>query len=247
LQFCSPAAAYITTAEICLLVARWSIALWAATVSLAFAGPVWAGTCHAATYAYAGLGSRSAVRGVAATIAPTAASRVRDGHVAGWVGVGGYGVGPNGTDEWIQIGFIAFPNSATEIYYEVTSPGSQPVQTIVDPTVPVGERHRIAVLELARRPNWWRVWLDGRPVSGPILLPRSHGRLTAQVTGESYNGLSEGSCNLYSFAFQDVALADARGRVWSAPRRFDRFQDPNYLFERRSATSFVARSSTPIA
>jgi hypothetical protein len=201
------------------------------------------GGCHAATYSYAGLESRVVPRGVAAAIAPTAAPAVRDGHVAGWVGVGDYGVGPGGTDEWVQIGLIAFPNSATRIYYEVTRPGKQPVQTTLRERVVAGERHRFAVLELGRRPNWWRVWLDGRRVSAPIFLPRSHARLTAQVTGESYAGLSEGGCNVYSFAFQDVSIAETRAKFWSAPRRFHLFADPNYLLELGSSTSFVARST----
>lgn len=200
-------------------------------------------TCHAATYAYAGLESRAAAHGAAATITPTASPAVRDGHVAGWVGVGGYGVGPGGTDEWIQIGLIAFPNGTTRIYDEVTRPGKQPVQTTVRKAIVTGERHRFAVVEIGGRPNWWRVWLDGRPVGEPVFLPRSHGRLAAQITGESYAGLSEGQCNAYSFAFQHLAIAEANATSWSAPRRVNIFEDPNYLFERTSTTSFVARST----
>jgi hypothetical protein len=225
---------------------RWIVAFCALALSLVAttATPAAArtGTCHAATYSYAGLESRVAARGVAAAITPTAAPVVRDGHVAGWVGVGGYGVGPGGTDEWIQIGLIAFRSGGTRIYYEVTRPGKPPVQRPIREGVVKGERHRFAVLELGRRPNWWRVWLDGRPVSEPVFLPRSHGRLIAQMTGESYAGLSEGRCNVYSFAFGHVALAETRARFWSAPRRFGLFQDPNYLLERGSTTSYVARS-----
>jgi hypothetical protein len=231
---------------------RWTVVCCALAISLiapraTLAGSARGGTCHAATYSYAGLESRAVARGIAATIMPTAAPAVRDGHVAGWVGVGGYGVGPRGTDEWIQIGLIAFPNSTARIYYEVTRPGEQPVQRTLRERVVVSERHRFAVLELGGHPNWWRVWLDGRPVGEPVFLPRSHARLTAQMTGESYTGLSEGQCNLYSFAFQHVALAGTGASFWSAPRRFDLFQDPSYLLERRSTTSFVARSIEPIA
>ena len=229
-----------------MLVARWFLALCAATVSFAFAGPAQASTCHAATYSYAGLGSRVAVRSVAATIAPTMAPGVRDGHIAGWVGVGGYGIGPHGTDEWIQIGIIAFPGRAASIYYEVTRPGHQPVRRTVRERVGVGERHRFAVLELARRPNWWRVWLDGRPASAPVLLPGSHARLTAQMMGESYAGLSEGACNRYSFVFQRLSVAETRASLSSGLTRFELFEDPNYLLERRSATSFAARSTETI-
>jgi hypothetical protein len=112
--------------------------------------------------------------------------------------------------------------------------------------VAVGERHRFTVLELAPRPNWWRVWLDGRAVSPPVFLPRSHGRFAPQMMGESYAGLSEGACNLFSFAFQHVALATTHPSFWSELRRFDLFQDPYYLLERRSATSFVARSTAAV-
>ena len=228
---------------------RWIVVFCALALSLvattATPAAVQTGVCHAATYSYAGLESRLVSRGVAAAIAPTAAPAVRDGHVAGWVGVGGYGVGPGGTDEWIQIGLIAFRNSATRIYYEVTQPGKQPVQRTVREGIVAGERHRFAVLELGRRPNWWRVWLDGRPVGEPVFLPRSHGRLTAQMTGESYTGLSEGRCNVYSFAFEDVALAETNASFSSAPRGFEFFEDPNYLLEHRSTTSFVARSIAP--
>ena len=226
-----------------MLVARWFLALCAAAVSFALAGPARAGTCHAATYAYAGLASRSVVHGAAVTIAPTAAPGVRDGHVAGWVGVGGYGVGPGGTDEWIQIGIIAFPDRAPAIYYEVTQPGKQPVRTTVRERVAVGERHRFAVVELKRRANWWRPLLDGRPVGAPVFLPRSHAKLTAQLMGESYAGLSEGACNLYSFSFGQAALAVKPRSSWSAPRHVDLFQDANYLLDRRSLASFVARSA----
>lgn len=229
-----------------MLIARASLGLCAATVSLTLAGPASGGTCHAATYAYAGLGSRVAAPGVAATIVPTAAAGVRDGHVAGWVGVGGYGVGPNGTNEWLQIGVIAFPNKPAAIYYEVTRPGRQPVQRTVRARVAVGERHRFAVHELARRPNWWRVSLDGRPVSPAVLLPRSHDRLTAQMTGESYAGLSEGACNLYSFKFDRVSVAASHPSLRPLAPGFELFQDPNYVLQRRSRTSFVARSTASI-
>src|SRR6266536_6298283 len=48
------------------------------------------------------------------------APKVRDGHIAGWVGVGGVGEGPDGTDAWIQVGLSAFRGDWTSrMYYEV--------------------------------------------------------------------------------------------------------------------------------
>ena len=96
----------------------------AAACALAVPPRAGAATCGEGTYAYAGMGGRQLASGVAATIAPTAAPSVRDGHVDGWVGVGGVGLGPNGTDEWIQIGFTSVPNdSLSSIYYEIQRPG----------------------------------------------------------------------------------------------------------------------------
>ena len=40
-----------------------------------------------------------------ATVTMTTGPRVAGGHVAAWVGVGGVGLGPNGTDQWLQVGF----------------------------------------------------------------------------------------------------------------------------------------------
>jgi hypothetical protein len=66
------------------------------------------------------------------------------------------------------------------------------------------------------------------------------------MMGESYAGLSEGTCNAYSFAFKRVSFAQTHANVWSGLQLFELFQDPYYLLERRSATSFIARSTTSI-
>jgi hypothetical protein len=144
----------------------------------------------------------------------------------------------------VQIGLMAFPNGGTRIYYEITRPGGQPVRTTVREGIVAGQRHHFGVLEVRNHPSWWRAWLDGRAVSKPVFLPRSHDRLIAQATGESYAGLTEGRCNDYSFAFQHVSLDPRRASSSSASRSFNPFEDPNYLLERTSTTSFVARSVT---
>ena len=75
--------------------------------------------CGIRSYGYAGMGTRTVARGVAATITANASATVHDGHVAGWVGVGGVGAGPGGADEWLQIGLSAFPlDVKSRIYYE---------------------------------------------------------------------------------------------------------------------------------
>jgi hypothetical protein len=215
----------------------------AAACALAVPSHAGAATCGEGTYAYAGMGSRQLVSGVAATIAPTAAPTVRDGHVDGWVGVGGPGLGPNGTDEWIQIGFTSIPgDSLNRIYYEIQRPNRQVEYRELRRDIPVGARHRFAVREMAGRPNWWRVWLDGSPASAPVFLPASHDRWTAQAVGESWAGMTSGACNAYAYTFANVAFAGAGGKAWSPFIRFQPYQDPNYRLVRRSTSSFVARS-----
>ena len=40
-------------------------------------------------------------------------------HVAGWVGVGGPGLGPHGADEWLQVGLATFGDTNEgRLYYE---------------------------------------------------------------------------------------------------------------------------------
>jgi hypothetical protein len=224
------------------LVAAATLAAACALTGTARAGTVGA-TCGEGTYAYAGMGGREIASGVSATIVPTAAPTVRSGHVDGWVGVGGPGMGPRGTDEWIQVGLTSVPDEAqSSVYYEIVRPGHGDVTRELRHVVRVGEVHTFAVRELAGRPSWWRVWMDGKPASAPVYLPASHGRWTAQAVGESWAGTTSGPCNAYAYGFSNVTFASARDGVWNAFRRFQPFQSANYLLVRRSATSFLARS-----
>ena len=54
--------------------------------------------------------------------------------------------------------------------------------------VQVGESHRLAVLEMNRRPGVWRVWVDGKPATDPVVLPGSHRIWKPIATAESWNG-----------------------------------------------------------
>jgi hypothetical protein len=232
---------------------RLLILVAAATLAAAcaFAAPGRAadatGACGEGAYAYAGIGGRELVSGVSATIAPTEAPAVRDGHVDAWVGVGGQGQGPNGADEWIQVGLTSVPNAVqNSIYYEIVRPGHPDVTRELLHGVGVGEWHAFAVRELPARPNWWRVWLDGKPASAPVFLPASHARWTAQAVGESWAGATSGACNTYGYAFHKVAFASARTGAWSPFRRIQPFQDVNYRLVRQSAWSFVAQSVAPV-
>ncbi len=180
-------------------------------------------------FSYAGLQANSTAHGVAATLDSTAAPLVSQGHVGGWIGFGGTTAGPNGSAEWLQTGLSAFPGDKTmQMYYEVTEEGSQPRYVALGSNVSSGVRHHFAVVEMQHRPSWWRVWVDGKPVSPPIHLPGSHGTWYPQAVAENWNG-GAGACNGFAYRFSDVALAQvAGGNHWRPLQQSYEFHDPGY-------------------
>lgn len=184
-------------------------------------------SCGQAGYSYAGLQSLSSGYGVGAELTALATPVVEHGHVAAWVGVGGPGEGPGGSDEWIQAGLNSVPGSGNKLYYEIAEPGAPIRYGEIDANVPTGARRSVAVLETASRHDYWRVWVDGRPVTDPIYLPSSHGTLTPMATAESWDGGSP-SCNRYSYRFGNVVLAGRAGGSWSLLRTAYVMQDPGY-------------------
>ena len=171
--------------------------------------------CGTGGYSYAGVASSSNAFGIGATVTPLAGFDVRAGHVAAWVGVGGPGKGPNGTDEWLQTGFSGFPGvPGNNLYYELALPGKQPEYHQLARRLPIGRPARIAVLEMQARPNMWRVWLNGSAASGPIYLPGSHGRWAPIATAESWDGGTRGRCNGFLYRFDRISLAQAPGGDW---------------------------------
>ena len=192
-----------------------------------------------ADYSYAGLQSSVAVAGIEATVTAMTSPQVAWGHIGGWVGVGGPGMGPNGTDAWIQVGLSSFANDrASRIYYEIALPGGTLHYVEIDTNVAVGESHRLAVRELPSAPGWWRVIVNDRPVSAAVHLPGSHGRWKAQAFGESWNG-GHDVCNVFDYSFAGVQVAEAGS--WVALRGASLLQDPAYHVIRLSHTAFRAR------
>jgi hypothetical protein len=190
--------------------------------------------CGTQAYSYAGVETQRAVYGVSASIEALQAPDVKNGHVAGWVGVSA-----RGGQGWIQIGLSATPGARTnDIYVEYAAPGGDPQYTVVRSAVGVGERHRFAVSRLPGRPGWWQASVDSVSVSRPVYLPGSDGRWRAQVLGESWNDNSR-ACNLYSYGFNAVALA-AEPSQWAPLGGFASFQDAGYALSWRSPSDFVA-------
>jgi hypothetical protein len=224
----------------------FSVAAAALAVSLACAGSAHASRaplagsegCGRPGYSYAGYESATTGHGIAATLSALSVPTVRKGHAAAWVGVGGAGA-----DAWIQVGLVSVPEGGIRLYVEVTQPGSGTRYREVAPDVRPGTRHRLAVLELAGRPNWWRALVDGRPASSPVYLAPSGGRWHPIATAESWDGGTP-TCNLFEYRFESVAVSRANGGAWRPFVRGLRFEDRGYrVLPLGSGTSFLARAA----
>jgi hypothetical protein len=190
--------------------------LTATVATVALGGAARAIACGNSTgYSYAGLASPSNAYGISANISPLDAFDILNGHVAGWVGVGGPGQGPNGSDEWLQIGLSGFPGiDGSDIYYEVALPGRYPTYHQVAANLPLGTVAKVTVLEMHNQPDYWRVWLNHKPVSPAIHLPDSHNRWSPIATAESWDGGTGGMCNTFLYRFRRVSIAQTAGGGW---------------------------------
>jgi len=188
----------------------------AATVAALLLGASRALACGtSAGYSYAGVAAPAKAFGISASVTPMGGFNVLAGHVAGWVGVGGPGKGPRGSDEWLQVGFSGFPTlSGNDLYYELTLPNGRPSYHQIAANLPFGQPARFAVLEVHGRKDWWRVWVNGKPATAPIHLPASHGRWAPIATAESWDGGTNGACNGFLYRFDRVAIASAPGGRW---------------------------------
>src|SRR5918998_2501052 len=184
-------------------------------------------TCGKEGYAYAGLQGTRRAHGVRATITALARPYVEAGHVAAWVGLGGPAQGPGRTDEWIQVGLAGLPGTGSKLYYEVAQPGKAPVYHELMSHVEPGQRIRVAVLEMNRRPNHWRIWVNGEFVSEPVFLPGSSRRWQPIATAETWDG-GRRACNGYGYRFERLRVATWRGGSWVRFRSGHRWQDPGY-------------------
>jgi hypothetical protein len=196
-------------------------------------------------YTYAGHQATHRGHGVRATITPVRAPDVAAGHVAGWVGVGGPGQGVNGEDAWIQAGIASVPGVEPFLYAEITRRGRYPKFILLDDAVPVGQSHRVAVLEMSRRPGWWRIWVDGAPATKPVRIRGSSGRWAPIATAESWNG-GQVACNHFSFRFERVSVSYGGGGSWRPFVAGYRFLDGSYrlreLASAPAATGTYART-----
>lgn len=210
----------------------------AAAVATVVAQPARSAQKRCDTYGYAGLVAPGSESGIAADVTALAAPHVAWGHVAAWLGVGGSGRGPSGSDEWLQVGLSGFEGGVSALYYEVERPGAAPAYHELRPGVAIGESHQVAVLEVSHRPGVWRVWLDGSPASPPIQLAGSHRRWTPMAMTESWNG-GHGVCNGFRYAFSGLRVATAPGGSWQRLRNASLLERDQHVIERRG-NAFVA-------
>ena len=200
-----------------------------------------AGASGSTGNAYAGHQARTVAHGVQATITQTVQATVAAGHVAGWIGVGGRDQGANGETLWLQVGVASMPETPSMVYAEITRGGKDPEFVPLLQGIAVGESHKVAVLEMSGRANWWRVWLDGKAVTRPILLERSTNRWRPIATAESWNG-NRAVCNRFGFRFDGVAVAGSIGGSWRPFAPGHRFLDRGFSVRRLSGANDAPRT-----
>jgi hypothetical protein len=172
----------------------------------------------------------------------TRAPEIESGHIAGWIGVGGPGLGENGVDAWIQVGMSALPWSpGGHVYVEVKNGDRYRYQEVGE-ALAVGEKHRLELLEVAH--DHWQVRVDGVTVIDPVHLPASHGAWQLIATGESWDG-GEPACNRYGYRFEHVRVLLRRGGAWRPVRDPIAIRSEGYRLAERTPSGFVATVAQP--
>jgi hypothetical protein len=192
-------------------------------------------------YSYDGVQSPTRAYGVGATITLQRPSQVTDGHVAAWIGVGGAGMGPGGSDEWIQAGIAHEADGTDALYYEYKRPGDAQATLVQLQDAYPGVPYSLFVYERAAQRDAWRVMLNGVKVSDPIVLPGSHGAFQPVATAENWDGGVTGACNGYAFDFSSLAIRTDWGGAWQPFDTSRALHDPAYELALRPS-GFTASS-----
>jgi hypothetical protein len=204
------------------------------------AGARFVGPCPSG-YAYVGVESPARGFGVSATLKTVTRAVVDAGHVAAWVGVGGPGLGPGGTDEWLQAGIAQDAGGSDVVYYEYKRPGDEHATYVPIAPSQAGRKYTFIVYEQAAQRDSWRVMVDGAKVGDPITLPGSHGTFQPLAMVESWDGGVTGTCNGFGYDFSNLAVRTQYAGVWQAFDLTRVLHDPVYLLTLR-ASGFVASS-----
>jgi hypothetical protein len=192
-------------------------------------------------YSYDGVQSPTEGYGVAGGLTLNRPSAVDNGHVAAWIGVGGAGMGPGGSDEWVQTGIAHEQAGGDVLYYEFKRPGDANATYVTLGNAVQGRTYSLVVYERAHHRDSWRVKIDDEIVSDDIVLPGSHGRFQPVATAENWDGGVDGSCNQYAFTFSSLSVRSQFGRAWSPFDLTRVLRDPAYVISLR-ASGFSATS-----
>jgi hypothetical protein len=201
-----------------------------------------AGSGCKTNYDYAGVQNAAARSGIRANLTTVQKPQVKQGHVGGWVGVGGPGLGPNKTDEWMQAGYSAFDTGEAEVYYEVALPDKAPKYYTVVAKLSPSAKNLVSVLEVGGKNGSWRVWLNNKAVSAVTALPQSHGKFDPQAIGETWNG-GTSKCNVWGYGFGGVQVAASPGGSWQNGKAGYKWQNEQQALQKTSPNSFNARST----
>lgn len=214
-------------------------AAFAACTAKASATAAPAASCTQNPYAYAGLYNGRPAQGIQAVVTTLAPPQVSDGHVAGWIGVGGTHVGPGGQAEWLQTGVTTMAGGDSELYVEITQPG-RPIRHItVASDVATGSSYRLAVSQLQSKPGWWQVLVNGVPAMAPVLLPGSS-RFQPMAMSESWNGGTPG-CNGFEYRFGHLRVLNTGS--WHPLTNATALSDLGYKITNRTSDGFTALSA----
>jgi hypothetical protein len=181
------------------------------------------------------------VAGIRANLKVLAWPHVNAGHVAGWIGVGGPGQGPGGSDQWLQVGYSAFPDGTVQTYYEVALPTHPPEYHAIESRARLGETRLLSLREVEPRSAGWQVWLEGTAVSPVYVLAGNDGRYLPQGIGESWSP-SGGPCNAYAWRFGSVRVATRPGGSWTSAKVAREWHDTGYRVRLLPPDSFEALS-----
>jgi hypothetical protein len=211
------------------------VAAGAAEASHRGAKTCWSG------YSYNGVQSPTRAYGISANLTLSSRSIVDVGHVAAWVGVGGAGMGPGGSDEWIQAGIAHDVGGQDVLYYEYKRPSDASATYVPLQVVKPGESHSIVVYERATQRDSWAVTVDGGKIGSPVTLPGSHGVFQPVATAENWDGGVAGGCNQYGYSFSSLAVRSEYKGAWQAFDLSRVLRDPAYRLALR-ASGFQASS-----
>lgn len=232
----SPVSRFLKLALLCAACAALApVAAGAAQDSRGTVKNCWSG------YSYNGVQSPTRAYGISASLTLSSRSVVGAGHVAAWVGVGGAGMGPGGSDEWIQTGIAHDVGGQDVLYYEYKRPGDAKATYVSLQTVDPGQTHSFVVYERALQRDSWAVIVDGVKISPPVTLPGSHGLFQPVATAENWDGGVTGTCNQYGYGFSNLAVRSEYKGTWQPFELTRVLRDPAYQLDLR-ASGFTASS-----